>query len=66
MEAHKGVAAMYVADERFRQYYDREFPGRAKFLRQAVEYWAEINGDGKERAHLKYIKNLSEILIFIV
>ncbi|MCI8375211.1 MAG: hypothetical protein HFI29_07235 [Lachnospiraceae bacterium] len=41
VEAHKGVAAMYVADERFWQYYDREFPGRAKFLRQAVEYWAE-------------------------
>ena len=40
VEAHKGVAAMYVADERFRQYYDREVQGCAKFLKQAVEYWA--------------------------
>lgn len=39
-EAHKGVAAMYVADERFRQYYDREMPGCAEFLKPAVEYWA--------------------------
>ena len=40
VEAHKGVAATYVADERFRQYYDREMPGCAEFLKQAVEYWA--------------------------
>lgn len=41
VEAHKGVAAMYTADERFRQYYDSEVPGCAEFLKQAVEYWAE-------------------------
>ncbi len=40
VEAHKGVASMYVADERFRQYYDREVPGCAEFLKQAVAYWA--------------------------
>lgn len=40
VEAHKGVAAMYVADERFRQYYDSEVQGCAEFLKQAVEYWA--------------------------
>jgi len=39
-EAHKGVAAMYVCDERFRKYYDREVPGCAAFLQQAVEHWA--------------------------
>lgn len=41
LEAHKGVAAMYVMDERFQQYYDREVPGCAELLKQAVEYWAE-------------------------
>lgn len=41
VEAHKGVAAMYTADERFWQYYDSEVPGCAEFLKQAVEYWAE-------------------------
>lgn len=40
-EAHKGVAAMYTADERFRQYYDSEVPGCAEFLKQAIEYWAD-------------------------
>ena len=40
-EAHKGVAAMYVADERFRQYYDREVQGCEEFLKQAVDYWAD-------------------------
>ena len=40
-EAHKGVVAMYVMDERFRKYYDREVPGCAELLKQAVEYWAE-------------------------
>lgn len=41
VEAHKGVAAMYTADERFRQYYDNEVPGCAEFLKQAIEYWAD-------------------------
>jgi len=27
---------MYVADERFRSYYDKEQPGTAEFLRDAV------------------------------
>lgn len=35
-EAHAGVAQMYVADERFRAYYDKEQPGTAEFLRDAV------------------------------
>lgn len=39
-EAHKGVANMYTADERFTAYYDREAPGCAEFLKQAVCSWA--------------------------
>ncbi len=39
-KAHEGVASMYVCDERFRAYYDRETPGCAAFLEQAVRYWA--------------------------
>lgn len=40
-EAHKGVAAMYTADERFTAYYDKEEPGCAELLAQAVSYWAD-------------------------
>ena len=39
-EAHKGVAMMYVADERFTKYYDRRVQGCAKLLCEAVQYWA--------------------------
>lgn len=35
-EAHAGVAQMYVDDERFTAYYDKEQPGLAVFLRDAV------------------------------
>ena len=35
-QAHKGVAQMYVLDERFTEYYDRNVPGCAQFLRDAV------------------------------
>ncbi|MDQ0057912.1 MerR family transcriptional regulator [Paenibacillus harenae] len=35
-EAHAGVAQMYVDDERFTAYYDKEQPGIAAFLRDAV------------------------------
>lgn len=35
-EAHVGVANMYVDDERFTAYYDKEQPGGAKFLRDAI------------------------------
>lgn len=35
-EAHAGVAQMYVDDERFKAYYDRNQPGTAEFLRDAV------------------------------
>lgn len=35
-EAHAGVAQMYVDDERFTAFYDKEQPGTAKFLRDAI------------------------------
>lgn len=35
-EAHAGLAQMYVDDERFKAYYDKEQPGIAAFLRDAI------------------------------
>lgn len=35
-EAHAGLAQMYVDDEKFTAYYDKEQPGLAVFLRDAV------------------------------
>ncbi len=40
-EAHKGLAAMYVMDERFTAYYDKNIQGCAAFLRKAIEYWVD-------------------------
>ncbi|MFG6115550.1 MerR family transcriptional regulator [Thalassobacillus devorans] len=39
LEAHAGIAQMYVDDERFTAYYDDEEPGTAKFLRDAVQIY---------------------------
>jgi DNA-binding transcriptional MerR regulator len=38
-EAHAGVAQMYVDDPRFTAYYDKEQPGTAEFLRDAVRVY---------------------------
>lgn len=38
-EAHTGVAQMYVDDERFTAYYDKDQPGTAEFLRDAVHIY---------------------------
>lgn len=35
-EAHRGLADMYVADERFRANYDKIAPGCTEFLREAI------------------------------
>ncbi|QUH25236.1 MerR family transcriptional regulator [Serpentinicella alkaliphila] len=35
-EAHAGIGQMYVADERFTAYYDKDQPGIAEFLRDAI------------------------------
>jgi len=32
----KTIAQMYVDDERFKAYYDKERPGMAEFLRDAI------------------------------
>ena len=40
-QAHKGLSEMYVMDERFTAYYDREVQGCAEFLRKAVGCWIE-------------------------
>lgn len=40
-EAHIGVAAMYINDERFKQYYDRSVQGCAEFLNQAICFWVD-------------------------
>ena len=37
----RGLAELYVQDERFTAYYDRERPGCAQFLRDAVLHWAK-------------------------
>ena len=37
--AHAGLAQMYVDDERFTEYYDKNVKGCADFLRQAVLSW---------------------------
>lgn len=36
---HKGIAAMYLADERFTAYYDRHVKGCAQLLHDAVRMW---------------------------
>lgn len=36
---HRGIVRMYVADERFRTYYDRNTAGCAQFLCDAVMHW---------------------------
>ena len=38
---HKGIAELYVADERFTAYYDRAVSGCARFLLDAIHCWAE-------------------------
>lgn len=38
---HKGIAALYVADQRFTAYYDKNTSGCARFLCDAVQHWAK-------------------------
>lgn len=40
-EAHAGLARMYVEDSRFTAYYDKEQPGMAAFLRDAILIYTE-------------------------
>ena len=42
-QAHAGLAQMYVDDERFTAYYDKEQSGTAKFLRDAIYIYTGMN-----------------------
>lgn len=41
VQRHRGIAELYVQDGRFTSYYDKERPGCAQFLRDAVLCWAK-------------------------
>ena len=38
---HRGIAELYVLDERFTAYYDNQVPSCARFLRDAVVHWVK-------------------------
>lgn len=40
-EAHRGLAQMYVDDERFKAYYDKEKEGAAEFLRDSINVFTK-------------------------
>lgn len=41
VEAHKGVADLYIADQRFTEYYEEQAGvGKTKLLREVIYYWA--------------------------
>ncbi len=40
-EAHRNLGEMYVADERFSQYYDKNKEGMAKFLKDALDFYTK-------------------------
>lgn len=42
-EAHAGLAQMYVDDERFKSYYDKEQDGLAEFLRDSILVFTGMN-----------------------
>ncbi|MDI3537529.1 MAG: hypothetical protein PWR12_1855 [Eubacteriaceae bacterium] len=39
VQAHHGLGQMYVADDRFKAYYDGNVPGCAEFLCAAIQHW---------------------------
>ncbi|MFF2448507.1 MerR family transcriptional regulator [Neobacillus sp. NPDC058068] len=41
-EAHAGLGQMYVDDERFTAYYDKEQPGTAAFFREAINIYTGL------------------------
>ncbi len=44
-EAHAGLAQMYVDDERFKAYYDKQQPGTAEFLRDAILIYTGMHNE---------------------
>jgi DNA-binding transcriptional MerR regulator len=47
LELYRGLANMYVDDPRFTHYYDKHRPGLAKFMKEAMLYYAEAE-EGKK------------------
>lgn len=45
-QTHAGLALMYVDDERFKAYYDKDQPGTAEFLRDAIHIYTGIKNSG--------------------
>ena len=43
-QAHATLARMYVNDERFTAYYDKEVPGTVQFLRDAILIYTDMDG----------------------
>ncbi|MFD0050928.1 MerR family transcriptional regulator [Actinomycetes bacterium NPDC127524] len=41
-EAHAGLAQMYTEDDRFKQHYDKDQPGTAEFLRDAIHIYTGV------------------------
>ncbi|OIK14644.1 MerR family transcriptional regulator [Bacillus sp. MUM 13] len=41
-EAHAGLAQMYTDDDRFKQHYDKDQPGTAEFLRDAIYIYTGV------------------------
>ena len=39
VQRHRGIAALYTADERFTAYYDKNASGCAQFLAAAIRHW---------------------------
>ena len=46
-EAYEGLGDMYVADERFTEYYDKHAVGLAPFMRDAMRLYAASHLGGK-------------------
>ena len=44
-EAHAGVAQMYVDDDRFKAFYDKNQPGTAEFLRDAIHIYTGVKNN---------------------
>lgn len=40
-QTHKAIVKLYLEDQRFRNYYDKEQQGCTKFLSEAVNYWLD-------------------------
>jgi MerR family transcriptional regulator, thiopeptide resistance regulator len=46
-QMHRGLAEMYIADDRFAQHYERRAPGLAAYVHDAILANANANADGR-------------------